>query len=111
MRSENSVFFGGVVGLTFSPNKENFRDALAYILKNDVEEPEVQVKAEPDNEFDKWAIQVAIGRGENMFEVGYIPKFALAEIHKVGIENTKVRFVEWNVFDDEIKGLKIEVTK
>jgi hypothetical protein len=115
-----TLYSGKVVGITFSPAKENVQ-ALQVIMENsDRDDAEVvaKLKAEPQNKFDNRAIAVLAGLripGEslesvNFMHVGHIPRTNTEPIHKAGVENVQVSVEQLKEYESKIAGIDIKVT-
>lgn len=113
------IYQGKVVGVTFSPTKENFKACLARFVEigQDKVEPVMRLEADPNNPFDPNAVKVLMkNNGDDQeFHIGWIPGPKNGGFNKIlldeGLENLECRLLKVNLFDDKIVGFGIEVVK
>lgn len=113
MQSPN-IYRGNVVGVSFEPAKSNIpllRDFLLGTVEEVGEiEPVVNLIHNPNNKYDKNAIEVHVGYGDKTFFVGHIPKTHNELILQIGIENTVREFLCFNFDPDTYAAVGLAVS-
>lgn len=111
------IFNGNIVGVSFEPAKSNIvllRDCFVDLTQELGEiEPVTRLVHNPNNRYDKNAIEVHVGYGDKSFFVGHIPKTHNELILRIGIENTVSEFLRFNFDPDTYLpvGLAVSVSR
>lgn len=99
----NTVYSGSVVGTSFEPAKSNIPQVLDYLRTIAAEQGEIipvmKLVHNPENPYDKNAIQVHMGYRNTMFFVGHIPKTHNSKLLEIGLPNVQAEFDRF-YFDD-----------
>lgn len=97
------MYSGSVVGTTFEPAKSNIPLVLDYLRTVAAEkgdfEPLIELVHNPENPYDKNALQVHLGYGDKKFFVGHIPKTHNTQMLDAGLLNLDLSFDRF-YFDD-----------
>jgi hypothetical protein len=102
------LFSGNVAGPSFEPAKSNFR-----ILWNNKPSGAVELRHNPDNKYDRNAIEVHIGvegAKEKLF-IGHVPKGPNVTILAAGLSRVEAVLLHLNYYEERPVGARIEIKK
>lgn len=110
---EMVLYFGKVVGVTFPPTRDNFKQCLADFKEVGEKfiNPVLALKHNPDNQFDPKAVEVWLGHDQPKYHIGFIPRTHNNLLLLEGLDTLECRLLKVNLFEEKIVGFGIEVVK
>lgn len=111
--SYNIVYFGKVAGVSYEPAKSNLSKAVKWLksrMNRKDFDPKIRLAHNPENKYDKNAIEVHLSESDKEYFIGHVPKTVNIVMLKLGLKNLDAELDSLNEFDGSVTGATIKVS-